>query len=105
MDNITPLVPSITADCVVTLNPVQLAFYQQRSIEIQSLDGEYLETICHAVQRDNISTSNYQLRNQMYLLESLFGQMNSYIELPARAASGLADVFFRLQGFCDKHIE
>lgn len=104
MDNITPLVPSTDSNCVVTLNPFQNAFYQQSCVEIHSPEGDHLETIGRDIQKENLHNNDIQLRDQICLVESLLGHLNQDIELPAQAVCGLAELFYRMQEFCERKI-
>jgi hypothetical protein len=104
MDNITPLVPGTDSNCVVTLNPFQNAFYQQSCVEFHSPDGDHLETIGNDIQKENLHNNDIQLRDQIYLVESLLGHLNQDIELPAKAVCGLAELMYRMQEFCERKI-
>ncbi len=105
MDNITPLVPGTNSPCVVTLNTFQNAFYQQSCVELHSPDGNLLETVGRDIQKENLHDNDVQLRDQICLVESLLGHANQNIELPARAVCGLAELLFRMQEFCERHIK
>ncbi len=83
MDNITPLVPGTKkSSCVITLDPFQYAFYQQSCIELQTPDGEFLEFVGKPIQQEIETTELLQLREQIYLLQSLFCKVKEEIELP-----------------------
>jgi hypothetical protein len=84
---------------VILLNDTQYEFYKTASVEILAPDGEYIESIGHVVQRDVADCAAYQLHNQVVLLEYLFSSINQDIELPARAVSGLADVFSKTHDY------
>lgn len=88
---------------VILLNATQYEFYQTASVEILAPDGEYIESIGHAVQRDAADGDAYQLHNQVALLDYLFNSINQDIELPARAVSGLADVFSKAHDYFAKY--
>ncbi|HSC68182.1 MAG TPA: hypothetical protein VLC79_10850 [Cellvibrio sp.] len=104
MDNITPLVPSTDSNCVVTLNSFQNIFYQQSRVEIHSSDGDHLETIGRDIQKENLHNNDIRLRDQICLVESLLGNVNQDIELPAQAVCGLAELLYRMQEFCERKI-
>ena len=97
--------PGADSHRIVTLNPFQNAFYQQSSLEIHSPDGEHLETVGCEIQKENLYSNTVQLRDQICLVESLLGHVNQDIELSARAVCGLAELLFRIQEFCEKHIK
>jgi len=82
---------------VVLLNSTQYALYKTASLEILAPDSVYLESIGHSIQNDIAEMNTYQLHNQITLLECLFNSINQDIELPARAVSGLADIFAKVQ--------
>ncbi len=103
MDNITHLVPVTKSQCVITLDPFQYNYYQQSSIEIHSPDGEHLETLGCDIQKENLFHNHVHLQDQMCLVESLLGNINKDIELPARASRALADLLFRMQEFCERN--
>jgi hypothetical protein len=81
---------------VILLNATQYEFYKNASVEILAPDSQYLESIGHAVQKDIAENDAYQLLNQVALLDSLFSTINQDLDLPARAVSGLADVFSKM---------
>lgn len=105
MDNVTPLVLGTKSSCVITLDPFQYAFYQQSYIELQSPDGKFLELVGHSVQKDIEENNFCRLREQVFLLQSLFCKIKEEIELPAVAVSGLADLMFRTQGLCERFVK
>jgi hypothetical protein len=97
MDNITPLVPDTKSSCIITLDPLQYACYQQNCIELQSPDGKFLELVGHAVQKD-VEESNFcRLREQVFLLQALCNKIDQEVEFPPQAIVGLADIFLRMQ--------
>ena len=87
---------------VVLLNPTQYALYKTASLEIVAPDSEYLESIGHSMQKDADETNTFQLHNQVVLLEYLFNSINQDIDLPARAVSGLTDVFCKMHHYLAK---
>ncbi len=103
MDNITHL-PNTESHRIITLNPSQYVLYQTTCIDLNTPDGEYLETLGQHIQNDLTETNAHQLRDNIYLIGCLLGKINEDIELPVRAVSGLADLFYRMQELCEKHI-
>jgi len=87
---------------VVLLNSAQYALYKTASLEILAPDSEYLESIGQNIQKDLVEMEAHQLHNQIVLLESLFMNINQDIELPARAVTGLADVFCKIHDYLAK---
>jgi hypothetical protein len=104
MDNITHL-PGTESHRIITLTSAQYALYQTNCIEVNTPDGEYLESIGLQIQNDLAETNTYQLRDNIYLVACLLGKINEDIELPAQAVSGLADLFYRMQSFCGEYIK
>lgn len=102
MDNITPLVPNTKSSCVIILDPFQYAFYQQSCIELQDPDGELLEFVGKPIQKEIEASESLQLREQIYLLQSLLCKVKEEVELPTLAVSGLADLMFRMQEMCER---
>ncbi|MES2676078.1 MAG: hypothetical protein V4660_17700 [Pseudomonadota bacterium] len=99
MDNIPPPEQNQNVSgvpFVILLNATQYEFYKNASVEILAPDSEYLESIGRTVQKDNADIYAYQLHNQVALLDSLFSTINQDLDLPARAVSGLADVFSKM---------
>jgi len=102
MDNIPNSTPSeqnqnvSNLPYVVLLNSAQYSLYKTASLEILAPDSDYLESIGHSVQKDRVEMESHQLHNQIVLLEYLFSSINQDIELPARAVTGLADVFCKM---------
>lgn len=106
MDNVTSLVPGTKkSSCVITLDPFQYAFYQQSCIEIQNPDGDLLEFIGKPIQQEVETAELLQLREQIFLLQSLLCKIKEEIELPPLAVSGLADLMFRTQGMCERFLK
>ena len=87
---------------VVLLSAAQYASYKTASIEILAPDSDYLESIGHNIQKDMAEVAAHQLHNQIVLLEQLFSNINQDIELPARAVTGLADVFCKIHDYLVK---
>ncbi|MES2673887.1 MAG: hypothetical protein V4660_06575 [Pseudomonadota bacterium] len=104
MDNITHL-PGAEPHSTITLTASRYALYQTTCIEVNTPDGEYLESIGQHIQNDLAETNTYQLRDNIYLVACLLGKINENVELPAHAVSGLADLFYRMQNFCGEHIK
>lgn len=90
---------------VILLNPTQCNLYKTASLEIVAPDGDYLESIGHSIQKDKAEIEAHQLHNQIVLLEHLFSHINQDIELPARAVTGLADVFCKIHDYLVKSPE
>jgi len=88
---------------IVLLNPAQYTLYKTSALEILAPDSNYLESIGHNVQNDAAEIEVYQLHNQIALLESLFNKINQDLELPARAVTGLADVFYKVNDYLVKY--
>ncbi|MES2674774.1 MAG: hypothetical protein V4660_11085 [Pseudomonadota bacterium] len=88
---------------VILLNATQYEFYKTASVEILAPDGEYFESIGHSAQKDAAEVDAYQLHNQVALLDYLFSSINQDFELPARAVSGLADVFSKTHDYFMKY--
>ncbi|PUA30665.1 MAG: hypothetical protein B0W54_09415 [Cellvibrio sp. 79] len=101
MDNVTPLPPP-SHPCVIKLDQLQFAFYQQSKIEIQSPEGMCLARIGEEINRQRDEDLHFQLLEQVGLLEVLFEQVNDDIKLPARAVTGLADLMSRVNEFLMK---
>jgi len=73
--------------------------YKTASLEILAPDSEYLESIGHNILKDMAEMESHQLHNQIVLLENLLININHDINLPARAVTGLADVFCKVQDY------
>jgi len=87
---------------VVLLNSAQYALYKTASLEILAPDSEYLESIGHNILKDMAEMESHQLHNQIVLLENLLININHDINLPARAVTGLADVFCKVHDYLVK---
>lgn len=87
---------------MILLNPEQYVLYKTGSLEIIAPDCNYLESIGHNIQKDIAEDEAHQLHNQVVLLEHLFSNINQDINLPARAVTGLADVFFKIHDYLVK---
>lgn len=87
---------------VVLLNPAQYALYKTASLEILAPDSEYLESIGHNILKDMAEMESHQLLNQIVLLENLLININQDVTLPARAVTGLADVFCKVHDYLVK---
>lgn len=104
-DSILHLEEPIPNNCVITLDTLQYFFYCSGHIDIRDPDGNRLESIGYGIKRDNIESSIYRLKEQIYLLECLLCKLNNSLQLPAHAVSALGDVLYRMQGFCKKYIQ
>jgi len=105
MDNITPLVPGTKSSCVITLDPFQHMFYLQSCIELRCPDGELLEYVGKPIQKEIEAIELLQLREQIYLLQSLLCKVKDEVEFSPLAVSGLADLMFRTQGLCERFVK
>jgi len=88
--------------CIIKLDQVQFASYQQNKIEIQSPEGMCLTRVGEEINRQRDEDLHFQLLEQVALLEVLFEQVNDDIKLPARAVTGLADLMSRINEFLMK---
>jgi len=95
---------SIPDNCSITLDILQYFFYRSGQIDIRAPNGIRLESIGYGIKKDNIESSSYSLKEQIYVLECLLGNLNNRLELPAQAVSALADLLYRMQRFCWKYI-
>ncbi|MCE3252635.1 MAG: hypothetical protein K0Q67_1655 [Cellvibrio sp.] len=105
MDNTFPPKHDDNSTCVLTLNPVQHAYYQRSAIKLHSSDGEYLETISRETQQEKLHSSNAQLRDQVCLVKSLLGYIPTDLDLPTNATSGLKELLAQMREFCEEHDE
>ena len=103
--NPSPSNITIPSKYVITLDILQYFFYQSEHIDIHAPDGSRLQTIGYGIKRDAIESSTYRLKEQIYIVECLLGNLNNKLELPAQAVSALADLLCRMQGFCGKYIK
>ena len=105
-DSIPPhLDQSIPDNCSINLDILQYFFYRSGQIEIYAPDGIRLENIGYGIKRDDIESSTYRLKEQIYLMECLLGNLSNRLELPAQAVSALADLLYRMQKFCWEYIK
>jgi len=88
---------------VVLLNSAQYALYKTASLEILAPDSEYLESIGQNILKDLAEMESHQLHNQIVLIENLLININHDINLPARAVTGLADVFCKVHDYLVKY--
>lgn len=100
--NLDELIPD---HCNITLDILQSIFYRTGKINIYSPDGTRLESIGYCIKRNDIESSAYRLKEQLYLMECLLSNLSNNHELPAEAISSLADLLYRMQGFCRKYIK
>ena len=89
-----------TDTCRITLDIPQCIFYRSGKIDIYSPDGNRLESIGYGIKRDKVEGSAYRLKEQIYVLECLLGNLNNNLELSAQAVSALVDLLYRMQRFC-----
>jgi len=105
-DSIDPHLDSlIPHNCSITLDILQYSFYRSGQIDIRAPDGIRLESIGYGIKRDDIESSIYRLKEQMYVLECLLGNLNNRLQLPAQAVSALVDLLYRMQRFCWDYIK
>ena len=79
--------------------------YQHSHLEIHSPEGERLEIFGQDIQKENLHTNNILLRNQICLVETLLSHIDRDIDLPRSAVSGLADLLFRVEEFCERSMK
>ena len=91
--------------CTITLGLPQYFFYQSEYIDIHAPDGSILESIGHRVKEMALEESTHRLHEQIFLLESLLGNLHQSIELPREAVSALADILYRMQAITSKAIK
>ena len=104
-DSISNFHRPIPDHCNITLDILQSIFYRTGKIHIYSPDGMRLESIGYCIKRTDIEATAYRLKEQMYLIECLLGKLTNNLELPADAVSALADLLYRMQGFCREYIK
>jgi hypothetical protein len=102
MDNIEKFAFNPDLFRIIQLTSSQYSFYQTSYIELLDPNGKYLELIGHSVQRNQEEDNLYRLREQLSLLQSLFGNIIEQIELPPLALAGLSDLMFRMQKLSEK---
>lgn len=94
----------IPESCSITLDILQYIFYRSGHIDIYTPDGIRLETIGYGIKRDDIEGSAYRLKEQIYLMACLLGNLNSKLEFPAQALTALANLLYGMRKFCREYI-
>jgi hypothetical protein len=90
---------------IITLDAKQYQHYKKSCVTVCAPDGNFLEAIGNNIHTDEMQTSRYKLRDDVHLVSQLLCHINQNLDLTPQAVSGLADLFFRTQDFCDKYVE
>ncbi|HWV16939.1 MAG TPA: hypothetical protein VN030_16025 [Cellvibrio sp.] len=89
---------------IITLTHQQYLFYQFAYLDLHSPDCSHLQTLGYGVKKNEVDYKIYRLREYLYAMEYLLGNLNSSLDLPPQATSALADLLCGMQGFCRKYI-
>ena len=94
-----------SGNCIINLDLRQYFFYQSHHIQIHAPDGTHLESIGHLIKIDEIQSGTARLKEQVFLVECLLGNIIQELKLPAQASAAFADLLDRMQRVCGKYLK